>query len=170
MRPMCFLRLLVFTALGSLLGQPAPSLAFSGTVTRVTDGDTLWVRPDGDAAVALKVRVEGIDAPERCQAWGREATAALRAKVLNRKVEIPERGRDPYGRLLGDVLLDGTDVGCVDGGAGATRGPIAIMVSLVGTTSLRPSRKRSDAACSPTMTPCGRMCFRRIHGPCPVTY
>ena len=53
----------------------------------------------------------GIDAPERCQAGGAESTAALTSRVLRREVAVRVVGRDGYGRLLGEVRLDGQDLG-----------------------------------------------------------
>ncbi len=85
-----------------------PAHALSGVVTHVTDGDTLWVRPQGHAPV--KVRVQGIDAPERCQAWGPQAREALAARVLHRQVQVRTRAKDDYHRTIGTVELDGQDV------------------------------------------------------------
>ncbi len=83
---------------------------FTGIVTRVTDGDTVWVAlPAGSQPV--KVRLEGIDAPERCQAWGAEATAALTQRLLNRAVTARLRSIDRYGRYIGKILDDTEDVG-----------------------------------------------------------
>ena len=84
-----------------------------GVVSRVSDGDTLWVRPatsDGSRK-PLKVRLLGIDAPESCQVGGTEATAALASRVMNRKVVLRVVGRDSYGRLLGELHSRGEDVG-----------------------------------------------------------
>lgn len=86
----------------------ASAHALSGVVTHVTDGDTLWVRPEGGAPV--KVRVQGIDAPERCQAWGLQSREALAARVLHRHVQVRTRARDAYHRTIGSVALDGHDV------------------------------------------------------------
>lgn len=76
-------------------------------VTHVSDGDTLWVRPDagGDA---VNIRIDGIDAPEICQAWGAEAQAALASRVLHRAVNVNPRRRDGYGRLLASLSEPGT--------------------------------------------------------------
>lgn len=103
------MRALVF-GLAALLAGPA--VAMTGVVTRVSDGDTVWVRPDAATKRRpVKVRLVGIDAPERCQAWGSEASAALAARVLNRRVEVPTRGIDTHGRVLGGLrLADGSDV------------------------------------------------------------
>jgi len=88
--------------------------AFTGVVTRVSDGDTLWVRPDvaaeQPARKPVKLRLRGIDAPERCQPWGPQARAALEARVLHRRVDVAAKFKDDYDRLLGDLRLDGDDV------------------------------------------------------------
>jgi micrococcal nuclease len=83
---------------------------FAGTVTHVTDGDSLWVRPAG-GGTPREVRVQGIDAPEICQPWGHESRDALAAQVLHRQVRVASRGRDNYQRTLARVSLDGHDVG-----------------------------------------------------------
>ena len=87
--------------------------SWRGVVTRVADGDTLWVRPSGGGAV-VHIRIDAIDAPEICQAWGREAKAALSVSVLNKTVIVTGKRRDGYGRLLARLHLPGaepTDVG-----------------------------------------------------------
>lgn len=70
-----------------------------GVVTHVSDGDTLWVRPEagGDA---VDIRIDAIDAPEICQDFGPEARAALAARVLHKAVDVSPKRRDGYGRLL----------------------------------------------------------------------
>lgn len=95
-------------AFGAAAQRAAPML--SGVVTRVSDGDTLWVQPDGGARRPVKVRLLGIDAPERCQPGGAAATAALRSRVLHRPVVVRVVGKDSYGRSLGEVRLRGEDV------------------------------------------------------------
>lgn len=91
--------------------QPAAT-SLAGVVTRVSDGDTLWLRPGGAASrrKPVKVRMLGIDAPERCQAGGAAATAALRSRVLHQPVVVRVVGADDYGRLLGEVRLSGQDL------------------------------------------------------------
>ncbi len=82
--------------------------ALSGVVTRVADGDTLWVRPASGKPV--KVRLQGIDAPEHCQAWGEQARAALAARVLHQQVQVRTRAYDDYQRAIAHVELHGEDV------------------------------------------------------------
>ncbi len=82
---------------------------WSGIVTKISDGDTLWIKPAPDQRPA-KVRLQGIDAPEICQAWGAEARDALAQRVLRRRVTINTRRNDDYGRALARIDLDGEDV------------------------------------------------------------
>lgn len=88
-----------------LLVFPFVALAdFSGRVVSVADGDTLTALHDGRA---VRVRLEGIDAPEIKQAYGRAAKQYAAAAVLGREVLVIERGKDRYGRTLGEVRVAG---------------------------------------------------------------
>ncbi len=90
--------------------EPFKPGEFTGVVTHVTDGDTVWVAlPAGSRPV--KLRLEGIDAPEICQALGPEAKAALSERVLNRAVTAKVRAFDSYGRRLGKLYDDTEDIG-----------------------------------------------------------
>jgi micrococcal nuclease len=88
----------------------AEARIYTGVVTHITDGDTLWVRTSAHGE-PRKVRFQGIDAPESCQAWGAQATAALTQRVQFKTVQLNTRARDDYGRMLASVTLDGEDVG-----------------------------------------------------------
>jgi len=94
-----------------LVVHPALALDFDGIVTRVSDGDTVWVRPDDPSRRPVKIRLAGLDAPERCQPWGREAGDALSARVLHRHVQVATRARDSYGRFVAVLRLGDEDVG-----------------------------------------------------------
>lgn len=89
-----------------------PVQAASGVVTHVTDGDTLWVRVDGASprAKPTKLRLQGIDAPEHCQAWGPQATEALARRVLHRRVRFETTAHDRYHRSIARVSIEGDDV------------------------------------------------------------
>lgn len=104
-----FLWLLLFMALVHP-ASAAQRQSFQGTVTHVSDGDTLWVRPvHGGAPTA--VRLHGIDAPEVCQPFGEQSRQALAARVLHQAVTVDVRGRDDFHRTLARVRLHGQDVG-----------------------------------------------------------
>jgi endonuclease YncB( thermonuclease family) len=94
----------------SCLALAAQARSFSGVVTHVTDGDTLWVRTARHGE-PVKVRIQGIDAPESCQSGGAQAGAALKAHVLGQTVQLQSRARDDYGRMVARVSLHGQDVG-----------------------------------------------------------
>ncbi|HVG22939.1 MAG TPA: thermonuclease family protein [Thermoanaerobaculia bacterium] len=81
-----------------------------GRVDQVYDGDTLYVRYAGRRGGDV-VRVEGIDAPERHQAYGARSRESLRELVKYKQVTLIVRGHDQYGRLIALVLLDDLDVG-----------------------------------------------------------
>ncbi len=100
----------VLLLLALLAGLPASARPLHGVVSHVTDGDTLWVRPAGDRA-PVQVRMQGLDAPEICQAFGTQARDALAARVLHRTLRVSTRARDRYQRSVGSVSLEGQDVG-----------------------------------------------------------
>lgn len=81
-----------------------------GVVTHVSDGDTVWVVPEGRSK-KVKVRIKGIDAPELCQAWGVQSREALRAQILGQVVQVNSAELDQYGRTLGQVVWQQQDVG-----------------------------------------------------------
>lgn len=79
-------------------------------VTHVSDGDTLWVKPEG-AAKPRKLRLLGLDAPEICQAGGVAARDALTALVAHARLRVSVRYQDRYGRGLARISANGEDVG-----------------------------------------------------------
>lgn len=74
---------------------------FNGFVTRVIDGDTIIVT-DG---VKYRVRLYGVDTPERNQPFGVNATKFTKTHVLNKYVKIILKGQDRYGRKIGIVKV-----------------------------------------------------------------
>lgn len=92
-----------------LSAAAAPPRELAGTVTKVTDGDSLWLQPSVQGP-ALEVRLVGIDAPEICQAWGTQARDALKALVEGRQVTLQVTGLDDYRRTLGTLVIDGLKV------------------------------------------------------------
>ena len=97
------LRVYIALTLAAIGPQVFPTLAqariYTGVVTHVTDGDTLWVRTSAHGE-PRKVRFQGIDAPESCQVWGTQSTAALTQRVQFKTVQLNTRARDDYGRML----------------------------------------------------------------------
>lgn len=88
-----------------------------GRVVKVADGDTVTLDIDGQR---VRVRLYGIDAPESGQKHGKQSTAFLKRIVrVGDQVEIQERDRDRYGRVVAWVIKDGVNVNqeMVRGGA-----------------------------------------------------
>jgi micrococcal nuclease len=71
-------------------------------VVKIADGDTLTLLV---GKTQIKVRLEGIDTPERGQPFGRKAGQALAKKVFGKVVQVDDLGKDRYGRTLGIVRL-----------------------------------------------------------------
>ena len=103
------MRCLLLFVLLCLFGNAQARESFSGQVTYVTDGDTLWAQPDG-AGAARKLRLSGMDAPEICQHGGKAARDYLAQLALHRRVVVDVSRVDRYGRGLATVRLDGTDL------------------------------------------------------------
>ncbi len=98
-----------------LLVSTAPAATPSSVSgqARIIDGDTIDIG-------AIRVRLEGIDAPESAQTcqratgetWrcGRAAVRQLNRLVAGRRVACERAGQDKYGRMLGTCWVDGRDI------------------------------------------------------------
>lgn len=98
-------------ALGLLLClTAAQSMAalIVGRVVGITDGDTITVL---DARhVQHKIRLSGIDAPEKSQPFGQRSKENLSAWVFDRHVTVETEKTDRYGRSVGKIVLNGIDI------------------------------------------------------------
>ena len=81
---------------------------FIGKVIRIADGDTVTVLDL--SKVQHKVRLTGIDAPEKKQPFGNRSKQSLSDMVFSKTVTVETDKRDRYGRELGKVLINGMDV------------------------------------------------------------
>src|SRR5262245_61791988 len=77
--------LFVLWLVASVFAYAEESPVLPGTVTRIIDGDTIDVQL---STGPIRVRLHGVDTPERDQPWGKESTAALTALVMGKDVEI----------------------------------------------------------------------------------
>lgn len=86
--------------------------SFSASVTRIVDGDTIVVTYGGRTD---RVRVLGIDAPEKGRCYANQATAEARRLAGGKQVRLvgdsSQAIRDRYGRLLAYVMAPVGDVG-----------------------------------------------------------
>jgi endonuclease YncB( thermonuclease family) len=82
--------------------------ALSGHVVRVLDGDLVELLHHGKTE---RIRLNGIDCPEKDQAYGERAKQATSRLVSGKDVMLNTYGPDKNGRTIADVLLsDGTNV------------------------------------------------------------
>lgn len=74
-----------------------------GSVTRVLDGDTLQIADD--RLGVQTIRLLGIDAPEKGQRFGSQATSFLKVKTIGKQIRVEYESKDRYQRILGKVFV-----------------------------------------------------------------
>ena len=155
-----------FAATDKAMSQSqARAEVWSGWVSWVMDGDTVLLVREGQRE-PVKLRIEGIDAPESCQPGGSEAREAMMVLALRKSVQVTDRGQDSYGRQIGRLSVDGVDLGAEMVRSGQAwaynfrtgKGPYAALQ--------RQAEKQKkgifatqEAAMSPAL-------FRKFHGTC----
>lgn len=86
-----------------------PAETLTGRIIGVTDGDTVTLL---DAKHhPQKVRLAGIDAPEKRQAFGEKSKTHLSALAYNRQAKADCRKIDRYRRRVCVIYVNGRDVG-----------------------------------------------------------
>ncbi len=86
-----------------LVAGPGLAATLTGQVVAVSDGDTLTVL-DAERS-QHKIRLSGIDAPEKAQAFGERSKQHLARLVFGKEIEVQWNKRDRYGRIVGKVLV-----------------------------------------------------------------
>src|SRR5690606_21085397 len=97
---------LALSLLLALWAVPAAADTLRGVVIVVIDGDTVLFKPEHYSPRSrgfLKIRLADIDAPEKGQPHGEAATRALKALVLNRRVQVDTVATDAYGRKIARI-------------------------------------------------------------------
>ncbi len=82
----------------------AASGTITGRVVAVHDGDTLTLLTDRQKRV--KVRLEGIDAPEMSQAFGKNSKQSLSELVFGKTVKVLVSTTDDYDRKVGQIYIE----------------------------------------------------------------
>lgn len=77
-----------------------------GKVVGIVDGDTIDILTDD--MTTTRIRLNGIDAPETGQPFGRNAKQYLSDTIGGKLVRIVEHDQDRYGRTIGDVYSGST--------------------------------------------------------------
>lgn len=85
----------------------ASLFAFVGKVVSIHDGDTITVLQNKQK---IKVRLFGIDAPEKKQDYGQRSKQFLASLIAGQVVEVEPKGKDRYKRTLGIIYFKGQDI------------------------------------------------------------
>lgn len=78
-----------------------------GRIVGVSDGDTATLLDASNTQ--YKIRLVGIDAPEKTQAFGQRSKENLSRLIFGKDVEVETTKRDRYKRVLGKILVGGVD-------------------------------------------------------------
>jgi len=90
-----------------------PTILKGYQAVKVSDGDTLNVQKVENGKFVgevMKIRMFGIDAPEKTQDYGIESKQALEKLVNGKTLEIEKKNRDRYGRTVAVVYVNGKNV------------------------------------------------------------
>ncbi len=94
------------TGLLLLLSLAAQAKELEGEVVSIADGDTFTLLVDD---VQYRVRLRGIDTPERGQPYASAARNALSDLIFRKQVRVESRKTDRYGRIIGRVWAQPRD-------------------------------------------------------------
>ena len=78
-----------------------------GKVIGISDGDTVDVLDS--SKTTHRIRLAGIDAPEKAQPFGQRSKEHLSDSVFGKQVEVHGGKIDKYGRTVGKILVNGFD-------------------------------------------------------------
>lgn len=96
------------TPTGAVIKPPTPEdTCMMATVDRVIDGDTVSLRTEQGLE---RVRINQIDAPERSQPFGVQATTCLTQILGTGFVRMCSDGQDKYGRTVASISAQGQNV------------------------------------------------------------
>lgn len=84
------------------------SAQLTGKIVRVSDGDTVVLLDSTNTQ--HKIRLDGIDCPERAQDYGTKATDFTKNLCAGKYVKVDVAGIDKYKRVLGVLWVDGANV------------------------------------------------------------
>lgn len=99
-------RLITSTVL-MMIAFTATAETLTGRVVGITDGDTIKLLTDSN--VLHKIRLSGIDAPEKNQAFGTRSKQALSDCAYDKVASVESYKKDRYGRVVGKVMVNSAD-------------------------------------------------------------
>lgn len=90
-----------------LSGFPCYADTLTGKVVGIADGDTITIL---EGNTTHKIRLMGIDAPEKKQAYGNKSKEYLAQAIAGQHVTVDYNKRDRYQRIIGKVIYQGQDM------------------------------------------------------------
>jgi endonuclease YncB( thermonuclease family) len=100
-------KIIITLFLLSLFSNATLAETIVGRVVSVADGDTITVLDSTNTQ--YKIRLSGIDAPEKKQAFGNVSKKSLSDLIYDKEVHIEWHKQDRYGRIVGKVSINGLD-------------------------------------------------------------
>jgi endonuclease YncB( thermonuclease family) len=100
-------RTLAAVMLLAVFACDALAATLAGRVVGVSDGDTVTVLTAENRQ--FKIRLSGIDAPEKKQPFGAHAKETLSRQLFGQPVTVEWSKTDRYGRIVGKIEIDGVD-------------------------------------------------------------
>lgn len=79
-----------------------------GRIIKVTDGDTVTLLANNNKKI--KIRLYGIDCPEKGQAYFAQAKDFLSKKIYNKNVQVEIKNKDQYQRSVGIIWINNKNV------------------------------------------------------------
>ena len=102
-----FFTLLIISWLLTAINAGAANSIY-GKVVSVADGDTITILSNNNQQT--KIRLYGIDTPEKAQAFGQKAKKFTASLIAGKRATVKVYDTDRYGRSVGVVFVNGTNV------------------------------------------------------------
>ena len=99
-----FLTIVIFC----LLSLPVFAENITGKIVNVADGDTVTLLTSNNKQI--RIRLNCIDAPEKSQDFGQKSKKSLIDLIAGEYVTVQKHDVDRYGRIVGTIYLDNTDI------------------------------------------------------------
>lgn len=112
LRHIAVLTALALVSFGVVSGDgdraPEANHDLTGKVVRVLDGDTIEILDAGTES--HRIRLHGIDTPERGQPFSRAASSALVNRIAGKQVDVAVINTDRYRRTVGVIYFEGQNI------------------------------------------------------------
>jgi len=102
------MRIFIVTIIFCLLSLSVFAENLTGKIVDVADGDTATLLTSNNNQI--RIRLNCIDAPEKSQDFGQRSKRSLIDLIAGEYVRIQKHDVDRYGRTIGTIYLNGTDI------------------------------------------------------------